>query len=178
MVWRFGIVRLALVEFPHSVCLGVVDWLANLACQSLECWECVGAGEELALPLATSVLLLLSHLALAHFDDRLFGRCGVHVALVDCVRHLLPRAPCLEVILLLDGSNDQGRSLGDLGVECFDNALRLGVLDLPGIGPLSVNLVEDILLLAFGVENSRESVLLAGNPALAAIVDARRVSRA
>jgi hypothetical protein len=79
--------------------------------------------------------------------------------------------------LLLNGRNSQGCGLGDLGVKCVDDGLGLAVLDLPSIGPLSIYLINDVLLLAFRIEDGRERVLLAGDPAFAAVIDARSVAR-
>lgn len=171
--------RLLLVKCPHAVCLGIIDRLADLACQLLEQYKFVCAREEFPLPLFARFLLLFAHLTLACLDDALLGRCGVHVALVNGIGDLLPGAPCLKVVLLLNGRDGQRCSLDDVGVERVDyrSVLGLTILDLPSLGPLSFCLVDDILLFAFGVKDGGESVLLAGYPALAAVVDARSVAR-
>jgi hypothetical protein len=178
MVWHCCGTRLGLVKSPYAVCLGVVDGLADLGGQALELRELVCAREELALPLMAGILLLLAHLPLACLDNRLLGRCEVHVALVNGVRNLLPCASRFEMVLLLDGGDGQGRGLGDLGVECVHDSLRLAILDLPSLGPLSLCLVNDVLLLAFGVDDGGKRVFLAGDPALAAVLNARSVARA
>jgi hypothetical protein len=77
--------------------------------------------------------------------------------------------------LFLDGSNGQRRRLDGLVVKGLDHGL-LTILDLPGVCPLSVGLVDNVLLFALGVEGSGEGVLLARNPALAAVVDLRGVA--
>jgi hypothetical protein len=122
---------------------------------------------------------LLAHLALACLDNGLLSRRGIHVALVNGIGNLLPGAPCLEMVLLLNGRNGQRCGLGDIGVECVDDRSVLGltVLDLPSLGPLPLCFVDNILLLALRVEDGREGVLLARYPALTAVVDACSVSR-
>jgi hypothetical protein len=159
--------------------LCIVDWLADLASQFLEQRELVRARKELALPLFARILLLLAHLTLACLNDGLLSGRSIHVALVDGIGDLLPGAPCLEIVLLLNGRNGQRCSLGNVGVERVDDRSVLGltVLDLPSLGPLSLCLVDNILLLALGVEDGREGVLLARYPALAAVVNPRSVSR-
>jgi hypothetical protein len=79
--------------------------------------------------------------------------------------------------LLLNGCNGQGRCLGDFGVKCVDDSLCFAVLDLPSVGPLSVYLIDDILLLPFGIENRGKCVLLARYPSFAAVINARSVAR-
>jgi hypothetical protein len=178
VVWHCCGTRLRLVKSPHSVCLAVVDGLADLGSQALKLREFVCAREEFALPLVAGILLIFTHLTLARLDDCLLSRGEVHVTLVDGVRNLLPCASRFEMVLLLDGGDSQGRGLGDLWVECVHDSLCLAILNLPSLGPLSVCLVNDVLLLAFGVEDGGKRVLLARHPALAAVLDARSVAGA
>jgi hypothetical protein len=162
VVWHCCGTRLRLVKSPYAVCLAVVDGLADLGSQALELREFVCAREEFALPLMAGILLIFTHLTLACLNDCLFGRGEVHVALIDGVGNLLPCASRFKMVLLLDG--------GD--------SLCLAILNLPSLGPLSVCLVNDVLLLAFGVEDGGKRVLLAGHPTFAAVLDARSVAGA
>jgi hypothetical protein len=178
VVWHCCGTRLRLVKSPYAVCLAVIDGLADLGSEALELREFVCAREEFALPLMAGILLIFTHLTLACLNDCLFGRGEVHVALIDGVGNLLPCASRFKMVLLLDGGDSQGRGLGDLGVECVHDSLCLAILNLPSLGPLSVCLVNDVLLLAFGVEDGGKRVLLAGHPAFAAVLDARSVAGA
>ena len=62
-----------------------------------------------------------------------------------------------------------------LGGVGFDLAL-LAVADGEAVGPLAGYLVQDLFLLAFRVQGGREAVLLAAQPAFAAVVDLGRVA--
>lgn len=79
-----------------------------------------------------------------------------------------------ERILLLDGGNGQRGDLygfGAIRVNDFTAVLSFGTLtDGKAVGPLAVNCVERIFLLAGRVKSCGEAIFLTGEPAFAGII--------
>lgn len=152
VIRRLRSTRLVLIEYPYTVCQRLVGLLADLGSKTLEDWGLLGASEELALPLASTCLFLLTHLALTVFNDGFLGAGSVHVTLHDSIRNLLPCATRFEVVLLSDWSNSKRCGFGGAGVVRRESGLVLSVLDGPFVDPLALSGVDDILLLSSRVE--------------------------
>lgn len=180
VVESFGVASAGLlrVKVPNAIRLVRVDLAAwNLLGQALVELVPVLLLEVASLPLSVIFPLLLAHDALLVLDKRLFGAGRVHVSLQDGVSDLLPGATALEGVLFVDGGDSERCLGGCLGIVRFDNPL-VSVLDFKFVAPLALNSVEGLLLITMGEESSGEGVLLAGQPALAAVIDARGVAGA
>lgn len=164
------------VKLPNTVCLvGLKRTARNLVDHGVETWAVRHTVEESSLPLGTLLLFSLAQLALLVLDERLLGRCGVHITTVDGIGNLGPGAARLERVLLFDGCDSEGSLLHFCGVVRVDN-LFMGILDDKVAAPLALGSVDDILFATVGVHCGGEGVLLATDPTLTAVIDLASVT--
>lgn len=95
----------------------------------------------------------------------------IHIPLCDGMRNLLPRPPTLHVVLLLNSSHIQLCQRMLARVVCVHLLFALGILYGKAGSPLTIHRVNGFLLPALRVERRGEAVLLAREPAFAAVVD-------
>lgn len=166
------------VKEPDTVGLFSVNFAAgDLTDETLEKLMSVLLGEVTPLPLAILFLLLLAHGTLLVLDDGLFIASGIHVTLCDGIGNLFPGTARFESILFFDGSDHQRSLWHGLCVVRVDELL-MGVLDLKLVTPRTLGVVDDVLFLAVGIHGGGKGVLLAAQPALAGVIDARGEARA
>lgn len=173
------LVRLGLVEPPQAarlVRVAVAGHADDLAEGLQDVVLALDGGEELAVPGAALGLFLDAHVALRLLDLALLDARGVHVALGDGLGDARPGAARLERVLLLDGGDGElrlGRVDGVVGGDEGGFGVGLGGarVDLERLVPLPGDVVEDLLVLACRVDCADDGVLLAGEPALATVVD-------
>jgi len=70
--------------------------------QALQVGDVLGAGEVAARPLFAALALAPPQVALLVLDQALVVRDRVHVAARDRLRHLQPRPPALDLVLVAD----------------------------------------------------------------------------
>lgn len=183
--FRLDLVRLDTVEPPYTtrlVRVPVVRYTHVLAQVGQDGIRIGPHAKVSPLPHAALCLLLGAQLTLCRLDLALLAAHRVHVTLDDGGGDLLPGAAALEGVLVLEGCDEQDAGLDDGGVVRLDEVGGGGVLggtgvDLKLFGPLTADVVHDILLLARRVEDRREAVLLAREPALAAVVNLGGITR-
>jgi len=141
--------------------------------QPLQKLDILGAGEVPALPLRALLPLLAAQVTLLVLNEALVVRGRIHIAAVDGLRDVQPRAAALDVVLVVDVGDDEVGGSVALRVPRVDlRAALLALVHDEGLGPLAVDAVQRARLRVGGaVQHRREAVLLAGQPAAAGVVD-------
>jgi hypothetical protein len=171
LVVRVGLQSSLRVKLPNTVGLVSLETATgDLMDHGIETRAVGYASEESTLPFGARFLFSLAQLTLLVLDERLLGRGGVHITTVDGLGDLVPGAARLERVLLFNRGDSKRGLLHLRGVVRFDNLL-VGVLDDKVAAPLALGVVDDILFATVGVHCGGEGVLLAADPALAAVVN-------
>ncbi len=166
------------VPAPDAARLVGLDALADAVRQGIEHGVVLDAREVAPLPLAARRQLLPAQLTLLVLDQRLLGARRVHVAARNGGGHVAPRAARLERALLLERRHAQRRRRRVARAVRVERLLRARVAQHKRVGPLAVDGVERVLVGPAGrAQHGAERVLLAADPALARVVDARREAR-